>query len=385
MSLPSKTFCIAPFIQACISAKNEVRPCCTYDWANEFKLGNIDNSSLKQALQTPEWKKLRQQLLDGEQPPGCWRCFKDELDMDETASMRNRYNSMYNNIIPEANNNEFFSLRYIETGFGTLCNLACKMCGPYVSSTFHNIVKPGEKFTENFYKDMQYFDIDWNKVDYIKLIGGEPMMELKHDIFLDEIIAKNDNPEDITLYYFSNTTKKPKENIIELWKRAGKVEIEHSLDGYGDTNIYQRPGNYVWQDIEDTIDYYFSLHGEVNLTHKVNTVITPLNVMKLHELFEWRVKKFGNIDHWCNATLHPEWANISNLNDELRGKIKKYFEENESVKKYMSKYDYQRTMRKLLEPSGINLSLDDILNNTQLNLISKYYNHDRGDLYEQYT
>ena len=138
-------------------------------------------------------------------------------------------------------------------------------------------------------------------------------------------------------------------------------------------------------DIEDTIDYYFSLHSEINLTHKVNTVITPLNIMKLHELFEWRVKKFGNIDHWCNATMHPEWADIRNLNDELREKIIKYLNENESVKNYMNKFDYQRTMNKLLEPSGMNLSLDDILNDTQVKLISKYYNHDVGDLYGQYT
>ena len=85
-------------------------------------------------------KNVRKQMLNGEMPPSCIKCYKEEAAghnskrMWETAYWSERVD--VDKVI--ANTGEDGSvppqLAYIDLRFGTKCQLACVMCSPHDSS-----------------------------------------------------------------------------------------------------------------------------------------------------------------------------------------------------------------------------------------------------------
>ena len=202
------SFCVAPFVQACLNTKGETRPCCNY--APSYKpedhtTGNINtDGGLTNAIQSSGMVKLREQFLKGEKPDLCVKCWKEEEQHGTDWSMRSTYNLRYDAYIKENSKKftkDFFNLKYLETGFGNFCNLSCKMCLPAVNSTMFSIVNAGKKnkFIEGYLKDISYIDTDITGLDYIKLVGGEPMMERKHDQLLEQLLKEHPNPGNITI------------------------------------------------------------------------------------------------------------------------------------------------------------------------------------------
>ena len=82
-------------------------------------------------------------------------------------------------------------IRYLETGISSLCNMACVMCGPYASSTIHSIEFPKKKIPKGFHESNDNIDEDLSELRYLKFVGGEPMLEHKHDDLLEKVMKKN--------------------------------------------------------------------------------------------------------------------------------------------------------------------------------------------------
>jgi MoaA/NifB/PqqE/SkfB family radical SAM enzyme len=399
----NSNFCVAPFIQACIDTQGETRPCCSYT-PYDKSTGNINtDGGLETAMHSLGMTKLREQFLANEKPEGCAKCWKEEEQHGKDWSMRTTYNEKYGDLIAEDETNftkDYFKLKYIETGFGNLCNLACKMCIPAVSSTLFGIVKANakNKWKDGYLRDISYIDTDIKELDYIKLIGGEPMMERKHDQLLEQLLKDHPNPGNITICYFTNTTKKPSPRVVEMWSQFKEIELNHSIDGVGKVNEYQRPGNYVWQDIEDVLDYYEELGKTITLKQKINSTITVANMMSVESLWKWSYDRYQNtIFHSCQLAYQPLHLNPQHIHPDLKQKIRDRltaidltpYESNPSGLPTPNAKEYRVLIRDVLtvmdKPTEHNFTIDDILQNEQFKRVSEYYNHSKDWLYEEYS
>mgnify|MGYP000848786701 FL=1 len=396
-------FCIAPFVQSSIDAKGPTKPCCNYAHS-VLDTGNINtDGSLEKAMHGPGMTKLREQFLANEQPDGCVKCWNEEKLHGEKWSMRSNYNYQYTDFIAEEESNftkDYFKLKYIETGFGNLCNLACKMCVPAISSTLFGIVKAdaNNKWKDGYLRDISYIDTDIRELDYIKLVGGEPMMERKHDQLLEQLIKDHPNPSNITIEYFTNTTKKPSQRVVDMWRQFGKIILNYSIDGYDKVNEYQRPGNYKWQDIEDVLDYYQELSKTIDITQKVNSTITVANIMSIESLWQWSYGRFQNkIQHSVQLAHQPLHLNPQHIHPDLKQKIRDRltsidltpYEPNPLGMPITNAKEYSVLIRDVLtvmeKPTEHNFTIDDILQNNQFKRVSEYYNHSKDWLYEEYS
>ena len=89
--------------------------------------------------------------------------------------------------------------------------------------------------------DLKYYDTDLSKLDFVKFVGGEPLLDKKHADFLTQIVSKSDNPENVRLFYNTNGTIIPKQEIFESWSKLKEVEVIFSIDAIGEANEILRP------------------------------------------------------------------------------------------------------------------------------------------------
>ena len=114
--LPSKTFCALPWMHLSTRPDGNMRVCCTANASsvgatNDKKHGgqvgvlrredgkpaNLNNADLMSSWNNSYMKNVRKQMLSGQKPPACLKCFKEEdaghmsKRMWETEYWLNRY------------------------------------------------------------------------------------------------------------------------------------------------------------------------------------------------------------------------------------------------------------------------------------------------------
>ena len=329
----SKSYCVLPWTSAAVSSEGNVVPCCRW-----FPYGITEDTpniadGLKNARNSKFWQTIRQQMLDGEYPTGCKICWDNESAGSERAEYREQQEEIFSINSPygpmEGNSNKPTKLRHLETGISNLCNFACVMCAKQDSSIIHSILHPGEKIPKGFHKDNENIDDDLSELQVLKLVGGEPMIEKKHDELLEKIISLNNDPKNLEIRYHTNASIFPSERVINSWKKLKEIEIVLSIDGIGDKATLQRPGNYVWQDIENIVDKYVKLTNEVNIRFSVNVVLTALNIGQIPDICEWlynKVEKHSTMLYCSICPIHKQskmnYIDFRNLSKETKNRIK---------------------------------------------------------------
>jgi radical SAM protein with 4Fe4S-binding SPASM domain len=387
----SRSFCIMPFAQLAIDAKGNCQPCCNYSWEEQHRLSNISTGA-QDAAHTKEWQELRKSMLSGDQHPGCKNCWDRENAGEQ--SMRQTYNDLFKDVIDHTGitfTEDYFQLRYIETGVGTTCNLACKMCTPMLSSTLSIITRKPHLNADGFLNNLELLDIDLSELRIIKLVGGEPMVEYHHPVLLNKIIDQQTQPKSLLIQYFTNGTKRPNQEILDLWSKAGSIEINFSLDGHGWVQEYQRPGAYTWKTIEDNIQYYKSIQTDYNITMKCNTTLTVLNLMDIEYFCKWVEQTLPDIGfetdigigfetkHNINIAKNPIKLSIFNLAPELKIKALNYITQSDIPTVFKN-----RIIQALKFQSDYSHSLDDIIEHGQSKSVSKFYSHTHDQLRRMY-
>lgn len=226
------------------------------------------------------------------------------------------------------------TIRYLDIKFGTHCNLACRMCGEDRSSKWQMINNPGvqpDLFFDVF--DFDYFKhTDLSKVEYIKFLGGEPMLAKHHEQFLQLLINQVDNPENITLRYFTNGTIFPPKRVLEFWKEMKNVDIFFSVDSVYERNDWLRPGS-SWDHLEKTIARFKEAAKDNNKIRLGNSsTITNLSIFNLADTMEWVVRNFELNEETTmfNTLVIPKHLCLTNLVDEDKQRVLASIKEQES-------------------------------------------------------
>jgi|TARA_B100001105_G_C22395668_1_gene446602 molybdenum cofactor biosynthesis enzyme MoaA len=335
--LPTKSYCVLPWTATAIGSGGEVVPCCRWFSQQSYLPKSPPNiaNGLTNARNSEFWQTIRQQMIDGEHPKGCKRCWDEEgKDIHNRAMHRANQQQRFSEDSPYGRITEITNkpakLRHLETGISRLCNFACVMCNEHDSSIIHSVIHPGKKIPKGFHKDNENIDDDLSELQLLKLVGGEPMIEAKHDELLEKIIELNNNPGNLEIQYHTNASVFPSDRVINCWKKLKKVELVLSIDGIGKLATLQRPGNYKWQDIEDTVDKYIQLTSKVNIIFSTNVVLTALNIGQIKNICEWLYNKVEKHTTMNFAFLQPidklpysTYIDFRNLSKETKERIKK--------------------------------------------------------------
>lgn len=332
----SSTFCILPWMHLATNASGNLRVCCnsvhgdniiTKSDGSPYKL---QSDNLHEAWNSEVYTDIRKQMLVGERPRMCSRCFGEE-DVGIKSARQGWNNKWQEN--KEYTIDAPFDIKYVDLRLGNLCNLKCRMCNPYASNMWvkeWNLVN--NALSESEYNRLS--SMDWpehektwenlfsiaHSVEEIYLTGGEPTVikEQKNllDYFIDNNTAKN-----IRLKYNTNLVKLPAW-LLERWAHFKRIQLNCSIDATGALDHYIRyPSNW------DTIVRNFETIRQLpNAGIEIHCTVQMYNILRLPELIDWATPYGHRI--YFNILDHPSELNIrvlpKHLKDQAASQLQPY-------------------------------------------------------------
>lgn len=379
---PSKTFCILPWIHLSTRPDGSMRVCCTANASSvgptndkehggmvgvlkteEGKPSNLNVSDFLSSWNSTYMKNVRKQMLAGEKPASCAKCYKEEdaghnsKRMWETAYWSQRV--PVDKLIEETAEDGSVppNLHYIDLRFGTKCQLACVMCSPHDSSGW---VKDWQGLyptieNETLKENMQWKNkgrvngssYNWHKINptfwkqfydqiphmqQLYFAGGESLIIEEHYDILEEVIRQG-HANKLELRYNSNGVEW-REDLFDLWKHFKIVRFHYSVDSIGSMNEYIRYPS-KWKRTEEVfhiLDNQTSNNVEVTIA----CAVQALNVYYLPDFLKWKLTQgFKKINMWplgagginYHFVYHPPHLNVKVLPTEFKKKVRQHYEE----------------------------------------------------------
>ena len=327
-SLPSKTFCILPWIHFFHDPTGRIKPCC----AATGDFGNIqDFTSSADAANTPAMRQVRTEMLAGQEPKACAGCYREESHgIPSFRSAKNQdiehlsidVDSLLAKTAPNGHLQDF-AMQYWDIRFSNICNLKCRMCGPDYSHTWgsDSVVMynraPKSNYVIHAHNEqvdmLRYGDLSQLKEVYFA--GGESLFQQEHWELLDRLIELG--LTDIRLTYTTNLTKLQfgQRRLEEYLKHFTNVLFIVSADATGSLGEYIRSG-LDWDLLVRNIETVKQYPG---VKIKFNCVVSVYNALYLKDMLEFAYthgNAFDPID--LTPCHHPAELSIANLTPELK-------------------------------------------------------------------
>lgn len=332
MKIPHDKFCVLPWISLEASPIGSVRPCCLAeeeivdDQGEKFDLLNC---SLGDAQQSQYMQDLRQQFLDGEQPRTCRKCWQEER-AGRTSKRIHTLDRLKHVIQDTEWTQAAKPLQFLDLKLGNICNLKCRICGSWSSSTFateelqyvedkkssfhYTMLRKGAWPRENAQFWTQIHGI-LDQIHYIEFTGGEPFMIQEHFDLLQGIVDRG-IAHQVEIHYNTNGTQWP-EQAPEIWQHFKTVEVAFSIDDVGSRFEYQRT-NALWPQVQENIRRFQELRQNMpNLRLQVCSTVNVFNVMYLETLAHWIDRQQFDFVYW-NMMHEAYYFSISTLPDQAK-------------------------------------------------------------------
>ena len=380
--IPSDTFCILPWVHLSTRPDGSMRVCCTANASSvgatndkehggmvgvlkddEGKPNNLNITDFQSSWNSTYMKNVRKQMLNGEQPPSCVKCYKEEAAGHrskrqwETAYWMQRtdlesliQNTQENGEVPP-------NLAYIDLRFGTKCQLACVMCSPHDSSGWikdwkainpqiqneslksntqwrdkgsingssYNWHKNNPLFWEQFYEQIP-------NMQQIYFAGGESLIIEEHYEILEECI-KQGHAKNLELRYNSNGVEW-REDLFDLWKEFKLVRFHYSVDSIHEMNDYIRYPS-KWKRTEEVF-HILDKETSNNVEVTVACAVQALNIYYLPDFIRWKLEqRFNKINMWpfgagginYHFVYHPAHLNVKVLPAWFKAECRKKYKE----------------------------------------------------------
>ena len=332
MKLPHEKFCVLPWVSLETSPIGTVRPCCladdeiTDDAGEKF---NLNTANFLDIQNSQHMIKLREDFLAGKKPQTCRRCWNEERS--GRTSKRMHTLDRLKHMLPEQEwTKDAKPLMFLDLKLGNICNLKCRICGSWSSSTFaseeltnlgrdedkkssyhYTMLKQGAWPRENptFWKEI---DQVIDQIQYIEFTGGEPFMIQEHFDMLQGLVDRG-VAGNIEIHYNTNGTHYP-EDADAIWRHFKLVEIAFSIDDVGERFEYQR-SNAVWEEVCRNIGWFKTLREHYsNIQLQVCTTVNVFNVYYIEEVANWIESQGFDFVYW-NMMHDAYYFSISTLPD----------------------------------------------------------------------
>ncbi len=379
---PSETFCILPWVHLSTRPDGAMRVCCTANASsvgptNDKKYGgqvgvlkdeegrpnNLNVSDFLSSWNSTYMRNVRKQMLNGEIPPSCSKCFKEESAGHQSKRMwETEYWSKrvdLDQLIRDTQEDGSVppKLTYIDLRFGTKCQLACVMCSPHDSSGWvkdwkavyptlksqsikdvwqwenkgsingssYNWHKQNPLFWEQFYDQIP-------NMQQVYFAGGESLIIDEHYEILEECIRQG-HAKNLEIRYNSNGVEW-RDDLFDLWKEFKIVRFHYSVDSIGAMNEYIRYPS-TWERTEEVfhiLDNETSNNVEVTVACAVNA----LNIYYIPDFLKWKLTKgFRKINMWpfgagginYHFVYWPPYLNVKSLPAWFKDECERKYEE----------------------------------------------------------
>lgn len=379
---PSKTFCILPWIHLSTRPDGSMRVCCTANASSvgptndkehggmvgvlkddEGRPNNLNVTDFQSAWNSTYMRNVRKQMLNGEIPASCAKCFKEEAAghnskrMWETDYWSKRVS--IEELVAETEEDGSIppKLRYIDLRFGTKCQLACVMCSPHDSSGWikdHAAIHPKIQNPElrdsfqwrdkgsingssyNWHKNNPIFWEQFNEqipnMAQLYFAGGESLIIDEHYTILEEAI-RSGHARNLELRYNSNGVEW-RDDLFDLWKEFKLVRFHYSVDDIGARNEYIRYPS-QWSRTEEVF-HILDEETSDNVEVTVACAVQALNIFYIPDFLRWKLQKgFRKINMWpfgagginYHFVYHPPHLNVKVLPKWFKEEVRRKYEE----------------------------------------------------------
>ena len=355
MNIPNKQFCVLPWVSLEASPVGTVRPCClaedeiVNDDGNKFQLATADFVDIQNSK---HMKILRQDFLDGKKPQTCRKCWNEERS-GRTSKRMHTLDRLKHILADQPWTADAKPLMFLDLKLGNICNLKCRICGSWSSSTFaveeiahdssqdrknsfhYQMLKAGRWPREN-QQFWQQIDQHLSNIRYIEFTGGEPFMIEEHFEMLRGIVDRG-IAHQVEIHYNTNGTQYPRD-AIDIWKHFRTVEIAFSIDDLDQRFEYQRD-NAQWADVERNIKLFKNLRAEhPNIQLQCCSTVNVFNVRYIDQLAQWIVQQQFDFVYW--NMLHEAWyLSIASLPEIAKQDIAQHLNDATIPSQYRAEFD----------------------------------------------
>ena len=289
----SKT-CMLPWLHFFVASTGKITPCCIYD---QSFTSIVDASTPEEIINSPAFKELRSNMINGKEDLGCMRCYNEErLGM---FSDRLRHNDAWKEhaaLVDKTNPDgsiDDFKLKFLDIRWENTCNLRCRTCSPDLSSRIST-----DYFKLKWINDpikitkldalYNYIIENISDVEEFYFVGGEPLLMANHYGILDALIEKKNF--DARLTYSTNLTvlSYKNKNVLDYWKQLTNLLVMVSLDAMDERAEYLRSGT-NWNELLANILTVKSAIPHVQL--KIASVFSVYNALHLPDLQQFLLEE----------------------------------------------------------------------------------------------
>jgi MoaA/NifB/PqqE/SkfB family radical SAM enzyme len=225
---------------------------------------------------------------------------------------------------------------FLDLKLGNICNLKCRICGSWSSSTFAteelaNLNRRENRRTSEHYRMLKQgawprtSEKFWNEIDlvldqirYIEFTGGEPFMIEEHFAMLQGMIDRG-IAHQVEIHYNTNGTQYPAQ-AEAIWQHFKHVEVAFSIDDIGDRFEYQR-SNAVWSEVCENITRFRAMRERLlNMTLQVCCTVNVFNVLYLEQVAHWIDQQDFDFVYW-NMMHDAYYFSISTLPESAKQSV----------------------------------------------------------------
>jgi sulfatase maturation enzyme AslB (radical SAM superfamily) len=273
-----------------------------------------------------EMSRIRENNLAGQWDPGCDAC--RNLESAGILSMRQGMNRGLGIFGRE----QVSGPARIDIMFDISCNLACRTCGPEVSTFWqHHLRSLGEwdkpiqpaRSRQQVIQTLRTLDL--SNLRQVIFCGGETLLGQEYWEVARWIVQNTPNAkQNLTLCFQTNGTQSISPRNFDVIDSCKLVKLQVSIDGIGTRFEYLRwPAS--WSQVCDNLmDLRERLPG--NVMFLIEQTISIFNVLDLQDVDDWVEEKF-NADATqdrADCTRHLAWGKyaVKNSSRELMQKMR---------------------------------------------------------------
>lgn len=284
---PFDTFCTVPFSMLSVGTDSAIRPCCKY----AVNLGSAENTSLKDAFNSPLMLELRRDIKQGIKHQHCKTCW--DIEGKGNISLRNHF--LDKNI--EVCDQEWvdqLAIRDLTVSPSNLCNFKCRVCNSTASSRIaseeikfskdlieiQELKKYNSQLSSGSLLDKIHQIVD--DLKFLHILGGEPFLWKELEALIDQLVSAG-HAKDICIEFNTNGSVFPKK-IFNKLLAFQSVEILLSIDDVGKRFELQRGGR--WDQVLENI-LQFKNQQSNNVKIKIAPTVNIQNLFYLDHLVEF--------------------------------------------------------------------------------------------------
>jgi pyruvate-formate lyase-activating enzyme len=327
ISVEPDNFCIGPFAEIRINPDGKMGYCHAADLSMTPDHENIFQHTVDDYFSLTA-DSYRASLIQGQPLAACHRCYRNEKN--KVISFRQRRNLQAaifpgDDFVPSVHEawsriSSWRKPRFYHVSLSNLCNMACMMCSPVLSSAVAVLHKKvglwpkdsavlrdwtqDEMLWKNFVRHLLHND----DIVSLHIMGGEPMYHRRFLQLLDTLI-EHDHCDFALTVVTNGSIFDP--GIIDRLEKFREAVIEISIESLDLANDYIRyPSNY--QNIQKNIEQYMGART-ANISVVLRSVPQFFSVLGYDRLLEFardhNVMIDSNILHkpsFLKANLLPE-------------------------------------------------------------------------------